>query len=135
MYLLDTNIISELRRPRPHGAVTSWLDSIRPAKLCLSVVTIGEIQAGVERVRPNDPEKAGQIEAWLDHALTAFEILPIDAAIIRLWAKHTHGRPGKLYEDALIAATAITAGLTIATRNIKDFQDFGAKLVNPFSAG
>ena len=86
-------------------------------------------------MRPNDPEKAGQIEAWLDHALTAFEILHIDAVIIRLWAKLTHGRTGKLYEDALIAATAITAGLTIATRNIKDFQDFGAKLVNPFSAG
>jgi len=79
--------LAKLRRPRPHGAVLAWLASARTAKLCLSVVTLGEIQASAERARPNDPAKARELEAWADAALSAFEILPFDAAIIRQWAR------------------------------------------------
>jgi len=132
VYLLDTNVISELRKPRPHGAVLAWLASVRPAKLCLSVVTLGEIQAGVERVRPTDPAKARELEAWADTALSAFEILPIDAAIIRQWARHKRGKRDENFEDNIIGITALLHRLVLVTRNTKDFQDFKIEVVNPF---
>ena len=122
MYLLDTNVISELRRVQPHGAVLSWLASVRPAKLYLSVITLGEIQAGIERTRAHDAAKAHQIEAWTDTALDAFEILPIDAAIIRQWARLEHGRPDENFENTILAVTAMFHRLVLVTRNVKDFE-------------
>lgn len=133
IYLLDTNVVSELRRPRPHGGVLAWLESLDDAQLYLSVVTLGEIQAGIGITREQDPEKAKEIEAWLELVAGAYNVLPMDAAVFRAWAKLMHGKSDTLYEDAMIAATAKVHGLTVATRNVVDFNVFGVEVFNPFA--
>mgnify|MGYP001187771593 CR=1 FL=1 len=132
MYLLDSNVVSELRRPRPHGAVVAWLQSVEDASLFLSAVTLGEIQAGIERTREQDPEKAAEIEAWLECVASAWNVLAMDAAAFREWAKLMHRQSETLYEDAMIAATARTGGLTVVTRNVADFRALGVEILNPF---
>jgi predicted nucleic acid-binding protein len=133
MYLLDTNIVSELRKPKPHGGVMAWLESVDDAHLHLSAVTIGEIQAGIELTRQQDPAKAADIEAWLDMLATAYNVLPMDAATFRCWARLMHRQSDTLYEDAMIAATAQIHGLTVATRNEADFKALGMEVLNPFA--
>ena len=132
MYLLDTNVVSELRRPRPHGAVLGWLRSVPDADLHVSAVTLAEIQAGIELTRDQDPHKARAIEAWLDQLEQAWNVLPMDAAIFRLWARLMHRRSDTLYEDAMIAASARVHRLVVVTRNVADFADFGVEVLNPF---
>jgi toxin FitB len=132
MYLLDTNVVSELRRLRPHGAVLAWLDSVADADLHLSAVTIGEVQAGIEITRDQNPEKAAEIEAWLDQIAETYNILPMDARAFRSWALLMHRRPDELIEDAMIAATAKVHKLTVVTRNVKDIEQFGVATFNPF---
>lgn len=134
MYLLDTNVVSELRKPRPHGAVVSWLESLDDAQLHLSAVTLGEIQAGIEITRAQDTEKAKEIEAWLELVAGAYNVLPMDAAAFRAWARLMHGKSDTLYEDAMIAATAKVHGLTVATRNVADFNALGLEVFNPFAS-
>ena len=134
MYLLDTTVVSELRKPRPHGAVLAWLRSVDDIQLFLSAVTVAEIQAGIEITRDQDPTKAAEIEAWLDLVAASYNVLPMDAAAFRAWAKLMHHRSDTVYEDAMIAATALLHGLTVVTRNSADFKPFGVKLLNPFKA-
>lgn len=133
MYLLDTNVISELRRPKPHGAVVAWLEGIGDHDLHLSAVTLGELQAGVEVTRGQDPERAGQIEAWIDQVAQTWNVLPLDGRTLRVWAKLMHRRSDDLLVDALIAATAITHHLIVVTRNVRDFTPLGVETLNPFS--
>ena len=132
-YLLDTNVVSELRRQRPHAAVLAWLESVDDTQLYLSAVTLGEIQAGIELTREQDAEKANEIEAWLELVAGAYNVLPMDAATFRAWARLMHRKSDTLYEDAMIAATAKVHGLTVATRNVADFNTFGLKVFNPFA--
>ena len=132
-YLLDTNVVSELRKPRPHGGVVAWLESINDAQLFLSAVTLGEIQAGIELTREQNAEKASEIEAWLELLAGAYNVLPMDAATFRAWARLMHRKSDTLYEDAMIAATAQVHGLTVATRNVTDFNAFGIRIFNPFT--
>jgi predicted nucleic acid-binding protein len=132
MYLLDTNVVSELRKPRPHGAVLAWITAVDDADLHLSAVTLGEIQAGIELTRDQNLDKAIEIERWLDQLAGAYNILPMDAAVFRQWAKLMHRQSDTLYEDAMIAATAHVHRLTVVTRNVADFKTFGVKLLNPF---
>lgn len=132
MYLLDTNIVSELRKVRPHRAVVSWLEDIADADLHLSAVTLGEIQAGIEITRKQDAMKAEAIEAWADQVATSYNVLPMDATTFRLWAKLMHRRSNTVYEDAMIAATALVHKLTVVTRNVRDFERFQVPLFNPF---
>lgn len=131
-YLLDTNVVSELRKPKPHGAVVAWLQEIPEPAVFLAAITIGEIQAGIEITRGQDPVKAEEIEIWLNQLVESQQVIAADAAIFRRWARLMHGRPDHHLEDALIAATALTYDLTVATRNVKDFQPFAVRLVNPF---
>ena len=132
MYLLDTNIVSELRKPRPHGSVVAWLQSADDADLHLSAVTLGEIQAGVELTRDQDASKAAEIEAWLDLVAQSYNVLPMDGATFRKWARMMHRRSDTLYEDAMIAATAAVHNLTVVTRNVADFAQFEVRVLNPF---
>ena len=134
MYLLDTNVISELRRPRPHGAVVAWLAPIADSNLHLSAVTIGEIQAGIEITREQDAAKADEIEQWAALVAGSYNVLPMDAETFRLWARLMHRNSNTLYEDAMIAATAKQHALTVVTRNVGDFASFGVEIFNPFGA-
>ncbi|MDR2858591.1 MAG: type II toxin-antitoxin system VapC family toxin [Novosphingobium sp.] len=133
MYLLDTNIVSELRRPRPHGAVLAWLDGVDDRDLHFSAMTLAEIQAGIEITRAQDPAKAVTIEAWLDKVADSYNILSADGAIFRQWARFMHREQDHLIEDALIAATAHVHDLAVVTRNVRDFEKFGVRVVNPFT--
>ncbi len=132
MYLLDTNVVSELRKRRPHGAVLAWLRDTPDRDLRVPTVTIGEIQAGVEATREQNPGKAAEIEAWLEDVASAFNVLPMDAEVFRAWARLMHRRSEHLIEDAMIAATALVHGLTVATRNTKDLMAFGVATFDPF---
>jgi len=131
-YLLDTNVVSELRKVKPHGAVVAWIKTLRPDQIFLSALTIGELQAGVELTRKNDPAKASEIEDWLSLVEGSFAVLPMDAACFREWARIKSGKASELLEDAMIAATARVYGLEIVTRNQKDFQRMNVATFNPF---
>jgi predicted nucleic acid-binding protein len=132
MYLLDTNVISELRRPRPHGAVVAWLRDTADEDLHLSAVTLGELQAGVEITREQDPNKAAEIEAWIDRVEQMWNVLPPDGRTFRTWARLMHRQQDHLLDDALIAATALVHHLIVVTRNVKDFSAFEVRVLNPF---
>ena len=134
MYLLDTNVVSELRKPRPHGAVLAWFQGLQDTQLHLAAVTIGEIQAGIELTREQDPNKAAEIEAWLEMVASAYNVLPMDAQAFRVWAQLMQRKSDTVVEDAMIAATAKVHGLTVVTRNVADFKAFGVPLLNPFRA-
>jgi predicted nucleic acid-binding protein len=134
MYLLDTNVVSELRRPKPHGGVIAWLADADDEELFLSAVTLGELQAGIERTRREDPEKASAIEAWVDQIADSHQVLPMDDRAFREWARLMAGRPDHLIEDAMIAATARVHHLTVVTRNERHFKSFGVPLLNPFTS-
>ena len=131
-YLLDTNVVSELRKIKPHGAVLAWIRTLRPEQIFLSALTIGELQAGVELTRKHDPAKAVEIENWLSLVEGSFAVLPMDAACFREWARLKSGKSSELLEDAMIAATARVHGLELATRNQKDFQRLNVATFNPF---
>jgi predicted nucleic acid-binding protein len=131
-FLLDTNVVSELRKPKPHGAVVAWLNQLNDEQLFLSAVTLGELQTGIERTRAQDTKKALEIESWVDQLADSIQVLPMDAQCFRAWARLMSGKSVTLVEDAMIAATARVHGLTVATRNEHDFAALGVALLNPF---
>ena len=131
-YLLDTNVVFGLRKPKPHGAVVAWMKTLRAEQIFLSAVTIGELQAGVELTRRSDAAKAREIEAWLTMVEASFTALPMDSACFREWARQIAGKSPQLIEDAMIAATARVHGLDVATRNERDFRQFHVGVFNPF---
>lgn len=125
-------MVSELRRLRPHGAVVTWLRATPHEHLFLSAVTIGELQAGVELTREQDSVKAAEIEEWINRVAENYNILVMDAATFRRWARLMHRQADDLSEDAMIAATAQVHNLTVVTRNVRDFVPFGVATLNPF---
>jgi toxin FitB len=131
MYLLDTNIISELRRPRPHTGMIAWLSGLASDQVFISAVTLGELQAGVENARQN-AERAETIESWIDDVAASYNVLPMDGGAFRCWARLMHGKPADLIADAMIAATAVVHNLTVVTRNLRDFERLGVPALNPF---
>jgi predicted nucleic acid-binding protein len=132
VFLLDTNIVSELRKSRPSTKVLTWLTEVPDAELHLSALTIGEIQAGIELTRAQDRDKAEQLEAWAEQVAATYNVLAMDAACFRQWAKFMHGQSDTVYEDAMIAATARVHELTVVTRNVRDFARFEVPVLNPF---
>jgi predicted nucleic acid-binding protein len=133
VYLLNTNVVSELRKTKPHGGVLAWLRGVEERDLHLSAVTLGEIQVGIEFTREQDAAKAAEIEAWADQVAAAWNVLPMDAATFRVWAKLMHRRSDTLIEDAMIAAAAQRHGLQVVTRNVADFKEFGVRTFNPWT--
>lgn len=134
-YLLDTNVVSELRKSKPHGAVVAWVSDLEDEQLFLSAVTLGELQAGIELTRHQDPPKAAEIETWVDQLSDSYQILPMDTSSFREWGRLMHQKPDQLLEDAMIAATARVHGLIVATRNERDFKHLDVRILNPFKPG
>jgi toxin FitB len=131
-YLLDTNVVSELRKSKPHGAVLAWITELRADQIYLSAVTIGELQTGIELTRRQNPVKAAEIEQWVDQLAEAFQVLSMDARCFREWARLMEGKTERLIEDVMIAATARIHQLIVATRNERDFKHLGVQVLDPF---
>ena len=131
MYLLDTNIASELRRLRPHGAVLAWIESIPSESMFLPAIAAGEIQIGIERTRKNDAEKAAELSEWLRLLLTTSKWIAPGPEVFRIWGQLVEKRPA-LVVDALIAATAMHHNMIVVTRNVRDFSNFDVGILNPF---
>jgi len=125
-------VVSELRKPKPYGAAVAWLKNLELSQGFFSAVTFGEIQRGVELTRRQDPVKANEIEAWAAQLERTSQVLFMDAACFREYARLTHRRSDTLGENSMIAATARVHGLTVATRNERDFAQFDVAVLNPF---
>jgi hypothetical protein len=132
MYLLDTNIVLETRKPRPHPAVLAWVRSVDENAMFVASVTFGELQKGVELTRRQDLQKAQEISAWIDLIATAFQIIPAEERIFREWARLMKGSSAPKWEDGLIAATARIHRLIVVTRNVRDFEGLSVPIFNPF---
>jgi len=133
MYLLDTDVISELRRRRRNRNVVAWISNVSAADLFLSVVTIGEIELGIARQRVRNPSFAKDLADWLELTLRAYEerILPLTVGITRRWGRLA-AQLGNKQLDLAIAATALEHGLTVVTRNVSDFEPTGVTVLDPF---
>lgn len=137
-YLLDTNVISELRKPghRIDGAVRSWVAARKPSDLYLSAITVLEIEVGIVRFRRRDTRQADRLQAWLeDDVLHVFagRVIPVDVAVARRAAR-LHVPDPRPERDALMGATAVVHGLTVVTRNVADFETMGVAMIDPWSA-
>lgn len=132
-YLLDTNIVSELRRRAPDPSVVAWYDTVPSADLFLSVLTLGEIRLGIERLRRRDPDQAEGLEQWLDGLRDTYRerVVGVDASIAEEWGRLNVPDPMPVI-DGLLAATAKVRGWTLVTRNTTDLAREGCKLLNPF---
>ena len=132
-YLLDTNVVSEVRRRRPDRGVMQWFDSVRADELYLSVMVVGEIRHGIERLARRDPGRAGVFEKWLIdlQELYGNRVVPVTAAIAEVWGRLNAGDPLPVV-DSLMAATALVHGWTFVTRNTADVVQTGVRLINPF---
>ena len=133
MYLLDTNVVSELRRPRPDAAVVEWVAGT-PDRQFLSVVVIGELTRGVELLRRTDLHQGQALTDWLTALVHDFadSILPVTVQVAGAWGRLEARRPLPT-GDGLIAATALVHDLTLVTRNVRDFEGTGVQILNPFS--
>ena len=134
MFLLDTVIISELRKRQADRGVLGWVSVQQESQLYLSVVTLGEIERGIEKRRKADPVFADELAAWLESLvhLYADRILPVTPSVARRWGRLS-AQIGHESADLLIAATALSHGLTVVTRNTAYFAPTGVGLINPFS--
>jgi predicted nucleic acid-binding protein len=133
-YLLDTNVLSETRKREPTPSVADWIATTPPARLHVSVLTLGEIQQGIERIRAKgDWTQAAALEGWLRELEAGFDdrVLPVTLPVAAAWGRQQDGRPLPVV-DALIAATALVHGMTVVTRNVKDFERAGVQVLNPF---
>ncbi len=134
MILLDTVVLSELRKAQPNAGVLTYLKAQAPDSVFLSAMTIGEVEAGIERQRGSNPEFADKLAQWLTVMELQFarSILPVTPAVAKLWGRLCV-QTGNKGIDNLIAATALVHQLTIVTRNVKHFEPTGAQVFNPFA--
>ncbi len=133
-YLLDTNVVSELRKPKPHPAAVQWLSGLSDGQIYLSAATFGELQRGIELTRLQNPAKATQIERWAVQLASSHQILSMDVECFREWSRLMERKSDTLFEDAMIAATARIHGLTVATRNTRDFKELKVPIFDPFGS-
>ena len=133
-FVLDTNVVSEMRKVRPHHRVRAWFGSVDAADLYLSVLVVGEIAQGVERLRRRDPDRARVYDDWLATLRRDFghRILPVDVAVAEEWGRLNAAAPLPVI-DGLLAATANVRGWTLVTRNTKDVQRTGVRSLDPFA--
>ena len=133
MFLLDTNVVSEIRKSRPNPSVRSWFDATDDASLFLSVLVLGEIERGIVGLQDRDERRAAALTAWLDRLRTVYRdrLLPIDTGVAEVWGRLTAHRTVPAI-DGLLAATAKHHGMTFVTRNVDDVADLGIDVLNPF---
>ena len=134
-YLLDTNVLSETRKRQPAAGVADWITATPPDRMHVSVLTLGELERGIARVRGRgDRRQASALERWLRDVQAGFEdrILPVSLAVAAAWGRQQHAQPLPVI-DALIAATARVHGMTVVTRYVKDFELAGIQVLNPFA--
>jgi toxin FitB len=134
-YLLDTNVLSETRRKQPDELVMSFISAAEPTSLYFSVLTLGELRKGVALKKRTDSEAADRLASWVDGLESSFadRIVGIDAATATLWGELSAQRPRPVI-DTLLAATALSHGLTFVTRNTDDIKDVNLKVVNPWKS-
>jgi predicted nucleic acid-binding protein len=133
-YLLDTNVLSETRKRQPAEGVTEWIAATPPERLHVSVLTLGEIERGIARIRGRgDRQQATALERWLREVELGFadRILPVTVPVASAWGRQQHAQPLPVI-DALIAATARVNKMTVVTRNVKDFEHSGVPVFSPF---
>jgi toxin FitB len=132
-FLLDTNVVSEIRKPQPNPNVQAWLASVPEADLYLSVLVVGEVRQGVERLRRRDPARVAPYEAWLSELVRQFadRLVPITAEVCEEWGRLNVPDPRPVV-DGLMAATAKVRGWTFVTRNVADLARADVRLLNPF---
>lgn len=134
-YLLDTNVLSETRKRQPAAGLTDWIAATPPGRLHVSVLTLGEIERGIAKVRERgDHSQAAALERWLRDVQAGFEkrILPVSLPVAVTWGRQQQGQPLPVI-DGLIAATARVHGMTVVTRNTKDFELAGVQVLDPFA--
>jgi len=134
-FLLDTNVVSELRRIRPDAKVRAWIDGVASIDLHLSVLVAGEIRRGIELLRPREPGRAREIETWLDGLVDAYEarLLPVSAAVAAAWGRLSARRPLPV-ADGIMLATAEVHGLTLVSREALSLSDLGVPTLDPWVA-
>ena len=132
-FLLDTNVVSEFRKKSPDAGASKWLDSVRSSQLYLSVMVVGEIAQGVERLVARDPKHAAAIEDWRRRLVRGYadRIVPVSLEVAEVWGRLNAAAPLPL-ADGLMAATALVHDWTFVTRNTADFERTGVRLLNPF---
>ena len=132
MFLLDTDVLSALRRRDRHPRIVRWVEAQTTSDMYISVVTVGEIERGITQQRRQNPTFAGELALWLERVLSWYHnrVLPLDTATARRWGRlsATIGHSGS---DLLIAATALENGLTVVTRNVRHFEPTGVAMLNP----
>ena len=136
-YLIDTNVLSETRKRQPAAGVVEWIAATPADRLHLSVLTLGEIEQGIARIRGRgDRQQASALERWLQDLAAGFEdrVLPVTLPIAAAWGRQQYAKPLRVI-DALIAATARAHDMTVVTRNVKDFELAGIQVLNPFTDG
>ncbi len=135
-YLLDTNVLSETRKRQPAAGVAEWIAATPPDRMHISVLTLGEIEQGIAKSRGRgDRDQAAALERWLHDLQAGFDdrIIPVSLPVAVAWGRHLQKQPLPPV-DALIAATARVHGLTMVTRNVKDFEPAGIPVLNPFTS-
>ena len=134
-YLLDTNIVSELRKPRPDPGLVAWFNAVPAGQLYLSVLAVGEIRQGIERLSRRDPRQAAVFTPWLTALRQRFgdRVLDIDEEVAETWGRLSAVAPLPVV-DGLMAATALVHDLTFVTRNQRDVRTTGVPVLDPFSA-